>query len=101
MAYLIQVDFSHEGPFDDAMAVAFSDLAKSINEEKGFIWKIWTENKETKESGGIYIFDNKENAENHMEKNRKNFSEFGIKNASMKIFEINEQLSQITHAPLK
>ncbi|RLL46718.1 monooxygenase [Oceanobacillus piezotolerans] len=101
MAYLVQVDFPHEGPFGDEMATAFTDLAKNIAQEKGFIWKLWTENEETKESGGIYLFDTKEDAENYMEKNRKNFDEFGIKGASMKLFKVNEQLSQITQGPLK
>ena len=101
MAYLVQVDFPHEGPFGDEMAAAFADLANSIAQEKGFIWKLWTENKETKESGGIYLFDTKANAEIYMEKNRKNFDQFGIKGASMKLFEVNEKLSQITHGPIK
>ena len=43
MAYVLQVDFKMNGPFGDEMAEAFSDLAKSINEEEGFMWKIWTE----------------------------------------------------------
>ena len=101
MAYIVQVDFPHEGPFGDEMAAAFTDLANNITQEKGFIWKIWTENKETKESGGIYLFETKEDAEVYMEKNRKNFDQFGIKNANMKLFEANEKLSQITHGPLK
>ena len=67
------MDFPHEGPFGDEMAAAFAELANSIAQEKGFIWKLWTENKETKESGGIYLFDTKANAEIYMEKNRKNF----------------------------
>ena len=43
----------------------------------------------------------KQDAEIYMEKNRKNFDQFGIKGASMKLFEVNEQLSQITHGPIK
>ena len=83
------------------MAAGFAELANGIAQEKGFIWKLWTENKETKESGGIYLFDTKANAEIYMEKNRKNFDQFGIKGASMKLFEVNEKLSQITHGPIK
>ena len=48
MAYLLQVDFPFEGPFGEEMEKGFWDLAKSINEEEGFHWKIWTENQETK-----------------------------------------------------
>lgn len=46
MAYVLQVDFKMNGPFGDELAKEFSDLARSINEEDGFIWKIWTENPE-------------------------------------------------------
>ena len=64
MAYVLQVDFKMNGPFGDEMAEAFSDLAKSINEEEGFMWKIWTERPETSEAGGIYIFETKETLKN-------------------------------------
>jgi len=47
------------------MMSAFTDLAKSINEETGFIWKIWTENEVTKEAGGIYLFETKADAEKY------------------------------------
>ncbi|HDR7205871.1 TPA: YdhR family protein, partial [Bacillus cereus] len=57
MAYLLQVDFPFEGPFGEEMEKGFWDLANSINEEEGFHWKIWTENEETKEAGGIYVFE--------------------------------------------
>ncbi|MBA9027133.1 monooxygenase [Peribacillus huizhouensis] len=101
MAYLLQVDFKHEGPYGDEMAKAFSELAKSINEEPGFLWKIWTENQQTNEAGGIYIFEKKEDAEKYVDKHTKRLSGFGITNANMKIFDINERLSQITQSPLK
>ena len=57
MAYSLQVDFKMNGLFGDEMAEVFSDLAKGINEENGFVWKIWTENPETNESGGTYLFE--------------------------------------------
>lgn len=59
MAYVLQVDFKMNGPFGDELAKEFSDLARSINEEDGFIWKIWTENPEKNEAGGIYLFEKK------------------------------------------
>ena len=64
MAYVLQVDFKMNGPWEDEMAEGFSNLAKSINEEEGFVWKIWTESPETNEAGGIYIFETKETAQN-------------------------------------
>lgn len=56
MAVLLQVDFEMEGPFGKEMSKAFRDLAESINEEPGFLWKIWTENAQGKEAGSIYVF---------------------------------------------
>ncbi|MBS4210052.1 monooxygenase [Bacillus sp. FJAT-50079] len=101
MAYILQVDFTHTGPFGEEMATAFANLARSINEEKGFMWKIWTENKETNQAGGIYVFETKEDAEGYLDMHLKRLSGFGIENANAKVFGINEGLSQITHSPIK
>lgn len=100
MAYLLQVDFNHEGPFGTEMVDAFTDLANSINEEKGFIWKIWTENEQTKEAGGIYLFNSKEDAENYLAKHTKRLNGFGITTVNAKIFKTNDALTTINHGPM-
>ena len=43
MATLLQLHFAFNGPFDDAMAEQLKPLAESINQEPGFLWKVWTE----------------------------------------------------------
>jgi hypothetical protein len=101
MAYVLQVDFKMNGPFGDEMADAFSDLAKSINEEDGFMWKIWTESPETNEAGGIYIFETKETAEKYMDMHSKRLASFGITDVNAKIFAINSKLTEITNGPVK
>lgn len=101
MAYLLQVDFPMDGPFGDEMSAAFADLAKSITQEDGFIWKIWTESAETKEGGGIYLFETKESAEKYLEMHTKRLAGFGITEVRGKIFSINEKLSEITNGPIK
>ncbi|MDS9471386.1 monooxygenase [Sporosarcina pasteurii] len=101
MAYILQVDFKHEGPFGEEMVAAFSDLAKSINEEKGLIWKIWTENEETKEAGGIYLFEMKEDAEIYLDMHTKRLESFGVTNVNAKIFKANDALTAINHGKLK
>ena len=82
MAYLLQVDFPFEGPFGEEMEKGFWDLANSINEEEGFHWKIWTENQETKEAGGIYVFE-----ENKMLKNTLKCTRTDLKQLVLKILE--------------
>ena len=43
MATLLQLHFAFNGPFGDAMAEQLKPLAESINQEPGFLWKVWTE----------------------------------------------------------
>lgn len=101
MAYVLQVDFKMNGPFGEEMAVAFSDVAKSITEEEGFTWKIWTESPETNEAGGIYIFETKESAKNYLEIHTKRLTGFGVTDINSKIFAINTKLTEITNGPIK
>lgn len=101
MAYVLQVDFNMNGPFGDEMAEAFTDLAKSINEEEGFMWKIWTESPETNEAGGIYSFETKETAEKYLDMHTKRLAGFGVIEVNAKIFAINSKLTEITKGPIK
>ena len=57
---LLQVHFAFSGPFGDEMSTQLAELAQSINQEPGFIWKIWTENRATQEAGGIYLFEDEQ-----------------------------------------
>ncbi len=101
MAYVLQVDFKMNGPFGDEMAEAFSDLAKSINDEEGFMWKIWTESPETNEAGGIYIFETKETAQKYLDMHTRRLADFGITDVNAKILAINSKLTEITKGPMK
>lgn len=100
MSYLVQVDFEMDGPFGEEMAKSFEELANSINTEPGFIWKIWTENEQDKEAGGIYLFETKEDAENYLTMHTERLKSFGIKNIRGKIFKVNDNLSKLNKAPL-
>lgn len=99
MAVLLQVDFPSHGPFQQEMAEAYRPLAESINQEPGLLWKIWTENSETSEAGGIYLFETQEHAKNYLEMHTARLQSFGIQNIRGKIFEVNESLSRINQAP--
>lgn len=97
MAVLLQVEFDMDGPFGDEMADQFSELAESINNEEGFIRKIWTEKAERNEAGGIYIFDSEENAQQYVDMHSERLKEMGIPEPRAKIFDINTQLTEITN----
>lgn len=99
MAALVQFDFPFPGPFGAALAAAVSELAQSIRNEPGLRWKIWTENDETKEAGGIYVFDDRAAAQAYVQKHSERLKSFGITSFNVKIFDINEALTRITNGP--
>lgn len=97
---LVQFDFTYPGPFGAEMTKAMDGLARSIAQEPGFIWKIWTENQATQEGGGIYLFADEESARAYIAKHSARLKGFGIADINAKIFDVNVPLSQITKAPV-
>lgn len=95
MAVIMYVDFPHAGPFGEEMAAMLEGLAKSINEEPGFIWKYWTQDEKEKTAGGVYKFDNRANAEKYLTMHTSRLSKMGYTDIRGRVFEINEQLSAI------
>lgn len=100
MPILLQIDFPSSGPFSEEMTQAFTPLAENINQETGLIWKIWTENPDTHEAGGIYLFDSMEHATQYLTMHSTRLESFGITNIRSKLFQVNTALSIINHAPL-
>lgn len=97
MAVVLQVEFEMNGPFGDEMTDQFADLAESINQEVGFIRKIWTEKAERQEAGGIYIFDTEEHAQQYVDMHEKRLKDMGVPELRAKIFDINDSLTNITN----
>lgn len=101
MAVVLQMYFDKEGPFGEEYVEIGRERAESINNEKGFIWKIWTEDAESKKAGGIYLFDTRENAENYIEMHVERLNKLGFKHFQSKVFEINTGLTEINKGPLE
>jgi hypothetical protein len=100
MATLLQIDFPFEGPFGAAMSEQLADLAASIAEEPGLIWKIWTENAQEGKAGGIYLFADEPSALAYLQKHQERLKGFGIQEVRALLFAVNSPLSVATHAPL-
>lgn len=96
MSYILQVDFPYSGPWGAEMTAAMEDLARSIAEEPGLIWKIWTANESTSEAGGIYLFEDVASAEAYLSMHTDRLKSFGIPQVNAKIFEVHEPLSKMT-----
>ncbi|WP_201527767.1 monooxygenase [Psychrobacter frigidicola] len=98
MKYLLQIDFPYNGPFYHEFFESMKDLAEDIATEEGLVYKLWTENEKTKEAGGIYVFDNLNDANRYLEKHTKRLESFGFTDIKAKTFKINEELSAICKA---
>jgi hypothetical protein len=97
---LLQFDFPSQGPWGPAMAEAYGPLAEQIAAAPGLLWKVWTENAETGEAGGIYLFADAASAAAYRELHTERLLSFGITQINVKSFTVNEALSQVTRAPL-
>lgn len=98
--YILQVDFPYAGPWGAEMSAAMQTLAQSINNEPGLLWKIWTENPDTNEAGGIYCFQDSASAQAYLTMHTARLAGFGIAPVRGKIFQVNEALSSINRAPV-
>ncbi|GIX13693.1 MAG: monooxygenase [Paracoccaceae bacterium] len=96
---LVQFDFPYSGPFGEEMARAMEGLARSINEEPGFLWKIWTEDRASGRAGGIYAFTDDAAAQAYIAKHSARLAEFGITGIRALAFDVNETLSRINNMP--
>lgn len=100
MTTILQVYFPFDGPFGDEMVQAMSPLAHSINHEPGLLWKIWTQDEQTKRAGGVYLFSSRNDAETYCRMHTDRLEKMGITGIEAQIFEANEALSAINNGPL-
>ncbi len=100
MAKLLQVDFEFHGPFGEEMSNTLVDLAQSINQEPGMIWKIWTESEKDKLGGGIYLFEYEATAQAYLEMHAARLRKMGVVEVRGQIFDINLPLTTINQGPI-
>lgn len=101
MSFILQVDFPYNGPWGAQMEQAMRELASSIAQEPGLLWKIWTENPDTNEAGGIYLFADESSAHNYLHMHTQRLNELGIQPINAKVFQVNDGLSQLNKAPIQ
>ncbi|HEI2545363.1 TPA: monooxygenase [Escherichia coli] len=100
MATLLQLHFAFNGSFGDEMAEQLKPLAESINQEPGFLWKVWTESEKNREAGGIYLFTDEKSALAYLDKHTARLKNLGVAEVIAKVFDVNEPLSKINQAKL-
>lgn len=100
MTTLLQIDFPSEGPFGEDMSAAFADLAASIGETPGLLWKIWTENATDKTAGGIYLFEDEAAARDYCAMHTRRLEGFGVSGIRALFFDVNGPLTATTRGPI-
>ena len=98
---LLQIHFDFNGPFGDNMSDQLVALAESINQEPGFLWKVWTENAQALEAGGVYLFDCEANAQRYMNKHMERLKQFGATNITVKLFDVNAPLTRLNYGQVE
>ncbi|EJN8414122.1 monooxygenase [Salmonella enterica] len=97
---LLQIHFNFSGPFGEEMTQQLVGLADSINEEPGFIWKIWTESEKNQQAGGIYLFESEETAQAYIKKHTARLKNLGVDEVTFTLFGVNDALTKINHGNL-
>ncbi|HEY9621995.1 MAG TPA: monooxygenase [Crinalium sp.] len=98
---ILQIDFVDQRPWEGDRVEKLSGLAHIIAEAPGLIGKIWTENPDTKEAGGVYLFKDEASMNAYLDVHTARLKGFGIEQINVKTFQVNEPLTQITFPSLQ
>jgi hypothetical protein len=100
MASLLHFEFPYSGPFGEDSVQDKKELAQSIAQVPGLIWKIWIESEETGMAGGTYLFADSSSAQAYLDMHKARLAQFGVSDVKASFFEVNEGLSNITRFSL-
>lgn len=101
---LLQINIDHKITPEEFAAGAeeTKKFAQLIASQKGLLWKIWIGDEGRSEVGGIYLFESEQAAKNFV--SGPVFAQIkgnpGFTRVEAKLFDINEECSAITRAPL-
>src|SRR5260370_33490165 len=93
---LLQMNYLFPGPWGEEMAAEYSDLAHRIADVPGLICKVWTENREAEEAGGIYLFADEASLDSYLAGEIERMKAACIKGLRARKFDVDEALKPIT-----
>lgn len=88
------------GPMNEETAAGMKQLAESIAQEPGVVWKIWTHESGTAHFGSTYLFTDIAALEAYKAMHMDRLQAFGASDITDHVFDIMEELSTIDNAPL-
>jgi hypothetical protein len=90
--------FPFPGPWGKELTEAARELARDIANEDGLVWKIWLENREIGQVGGIYLFEDAAAAGRYRVKHEHRLAAMGLTGVMADAFSVNAELSVLTMA---
>lgn len=101
MKKLLEVHFGYDAT-NKELAKGVKEIVEPISKVNGLVWKIFIINFDEELTGGIYLFENEEDAKVYMEgpvfEKLKNIP--GLNNFEVKMFDIMGEESKVTRAPI-
>ena len=97
---LLQIEYLFSGPWGAEMAEEHADLAHRIAAVPGLVCKVWTENREAGEAGGVYLFEDEASLDAYLAGKIERMEASGIKGIRAKKYDVNESLTRITRGRL-
>lgn len=99
MSYLLHVRFDFNGKIDETFP--FEIATKKMNALPNLKWKIWAANDDETEASGFYLYPTKEAAQARSEEALETLPHYpGISNVSTEIWNVLDDYSIATHAPV-
>ena len=99
---ILQINFKYSGSAAK-LGADFAPAAQPIADTPGLRWKIWIVNEETRDSGGIYLFDDEASVQAYL--SGPIVASVGahpaLSDISVKIFGVVEEPSLVTRAPIR
>lgn len=97
----LQVNVDYDIPIEEFKA-AMLMAAEPVAQQPGLIWKVWTYDDANKHAGGWYLFESLEAAQAYLDSPvvAAQKSHPAMSNFSTKLFDIGEEASAITRAPI-
>ena len=99
---IVQINFKITTPVKD-YATMVAPMADSIGRTPGLEWKVWHFNEQNHEAGGVYLFSDEASANAYLAGDivATMKKQTTIKDISVKISDLDENLSSHTRAPIK
>lgn len=97
ISFEVPDDFDLESPEGNQ---ALEQWLREFSESPGSEWKIWMRDGENGRHGSVYLFDSQEALEKHLNSKSMDLVREKMEDISIQTYDIMEELSQKTNAPV-